>query len=134
MTCGEHSLKISSPCRVLRFTIWLLQFGWESDLKIRRKRMIRWINYLMSDKGVCRTAPVTPCLLIMGIKTKIKFIDQGYSNITNLIGYGWFRPLIPKCLCLLGIPLTLGYTGEVSLHQSTVYILHFQVLYTLYTV
>ena len=30
--------------------------------------MIRWINYLLSDKGVFRTAPVTPCLLIMGIK------------------------------------------------------------------
>ena len=52
---GEHSLKISAP-QLFWFVIYDI-------LKIRRKRLTELINYLMSNKVDCRTAPATPCLL-----------------------------------------------------------------------
>ena len=48
---GELFLKNSAPK--------LLWFGMDSVLKMLNERITQW----MSDKGVYRTAPATPCLL-----------------------------------------------------------------------
>ena len=55
MVGGEHSLKIAGPL--------LLWIGSEGVLKLFSQRMTQCLNELMSDKGVCRTAPATEGLL-----------------------------------------------------------------------
>ena len=54
---GEHYLTISAPL--------LLQFGKDTVLKIGRKGITELMNESVNDKGVCRTAPATPGLLII---------------------------------------------------------------------
>ena len=57
MVGGEHYLKISAP--------QLLRFGIDSVLKILNERITQSMNELMSDEGVCRTAPAPPGQLNM---------------------------------------------------------------------
>ena len=54
---GEHTLKIPAP--------YLLQFRSEGLLKIFSQRISDWINKEINHKGVCRTAPATPAMLII---------------------------------------------------------------------
>ena len=54
---GEHYLKISAP--------QLIWFGIDSGLKKLNKRITYWINELIIDKCLYRTAPATPCLILI---------------------------------------------------------------------
>ena len=53
---GEHSFKMSAP--------QLLRFGIDGVMMVLNKRITNWINLWIKDKGVYRTAPVNPGLLI----------------------------------------------------------------------
>ena len=55
-----HSLNMLAP--------QLLQFGSGDVLKIWRKRLTHLMNELMSNEGVCRTAPATPGLLDIALQ------------------------------------------------------------------
>ena len=68
---GEYSLKMSG--------LQLLRFGIDSVLKILGESMIDLTNYLISHKGVYKTAPASPGLF----KTQIE--DWFESNMSSSI-------------------------------------------------
>ena len=55
---GEPSLKMLSPY----ITVWERRCF--EDIFLQRNNKY-WINWIISDKGVCRAAPSTPGLLIV---------------------------------------------------------------------
>ena len=61
----------------LKFQLPSLRFGSEGVLKIWRKRLTI-LNQLMSDGGVCRTAPATPGLF--NIPLGLAALGKGYDN------------------------------------------------------
>ena len=71
---GEYSLKSSAP--------YLLWFVIYDILKIGRKRRTESLNELINDKGVCRTAPATPGLLI---KLRLRRIYRQLTHVQCIV-------------------------------------------------
>ena len=69
---GELSLKMSAP-QILLFEI-------DSVLKILNENITQWMNELMNNQGVYRTAPATPGLLnIQSVKKSQDFIVENLA-------------------------------------------------------
>ena len=83
--CGEHCLKMPGP--------YLLRFGSESVLKILRKRMSLWHTQCMA-KDVCRTAPVTPGLVIISPSANPQVRVPLWAGHGGRGGQEWLLPYI----------------------------------------